>query len=80
MSRIDEITGQLQYVASHPKEAIEQHKKETGKGAVGIIYVYGPEEIIHAAGSLPVGLWGAPAHFEGACLSALLRPAPSCRL
>jgi bcr-type benzoyl-CoA reductase subunit C len=59
MSRIDEITGQLHYVASHPKEAIEQYKKDTGKGAVGIIYVYGPEEIIHAAGYLPVGLWGA---------------------
>jgi lactoyl-CoA dehydratase subunit beta len=59
MSRIDEIVAQLQRVASNPKEAIEQHKKETGKGAVGIIYVYGPEEIIHAAGYLPVGLWGA---------------------
>jgi benzoyl-CoA reductase/2-hydroxyglutaryl-CoA dehydratase subunit BcrC/BadD/HgdB len=59
MSRIDEITQNLQYIASHPKEAIEQYKKDTGKGAVGIIYVYGPEEIIHAAGYLPVGLWGA---------------------
>jgi len=58
MNRIDEIIGQLQDVASHPKEAIEQYTKETGKGAVGIIYVYGPEEIIHAAGYLPVGLWG----------------------
>jgi bcr-type benzoyl-CoA reductase subunit C len=58
MSRIDEITAQLEYVASHPKEAVEQYRKDTGRGAVGIIYVYGPEEIIHAAGYLPVGLWG----------------------
>jgi lactoyl-CoA dehydratase subunit beta len=58
MSRIDEITAQLEHVASHPKEALEQHRKETGKGAVGIIYLYAPDEIIHAAGYLPVGLWG----------------------
>ena len=59
MSRIDEIVTQLQKVASNPAEALEQHKKETGKGGVGIIYVYAPEEIIHAAGYLPVGLWGS---------------------
>ena len=58
MSRIDEIVAQLQHIASNPNEALEQYRRETGKGAVGIIYVYGPEEIIHAAGYLPVGLWG----------------------
>jgi len=58
MNRIDEIVTQLQKVASNPHEALEQHKKQTGKGGVGIIYVYAPEEIIHAAGYLPIGLWG----------------------
>jgi benzoyl-CoA reductase/2-hydroxyglutaryl-CoA dehydratase subunit BcrC/BadD/HgdB len=58
MNRIDEIIAQLSHIASHPAEAIAQHKKETGKGAVGIVYVYAPEEIIHAAGYLPVGCWG----------------------
>ena len=59
MSRIDDIISQLDHIASHPGEATERHKRETGKGAVGILYAYGPEEIIHAAGYLPVGLWGA---------------------
>ena len=58
MNRIDEIIAQLSHIASNPAEAIKQHKKETGKGAVGIVYVYAPEEIIHAAGYLPVGCWG----------------------
>jgi len=58
MSRIVEIITQFQRVASNPQEAVEQYQKETGKGAVGLIYVYAPEEIIHAAGYLPVGLWG----------------------
>jgi benzoyl-CoA reductase/2-hydroxyglutaryl-CoA dehydratase subunit BcrC/BadD/HgdB len=59
MSRIHDIISQLEQVASDPQKAIESYKKETGKGAVGILYVYGPEEIVHAAGYLPVGLWGA---------------------
>jgi benzoyl-CoA reductase/2-hydroxyglutaryl-CoA dehydratase subunit BcrC/BadD/HgdB len=59
MSRIQEIVSQLQAVAANPKKAVEDYKKETGKGAVGIVYVYAPDEIFHAAGYLPVGLWGA---------------------
>ena len=35
------------------------YKKETGKGAVGIMPVYCPEEIVHASGYLPMGMWGA---------------------
>jgi lactoyl-CoA dehydratase subunit beta len=77
MSRINEIIGQLQGVASHPKEAIEQFKKDGGKGAVGIIYVYGPEEIIHAAGYLPVGLWGG--HLPISAARAYL-PSYACSL
>ncbi|MDY0241924.1 MAG: 2-hydroxyacyl-CoA dehydratase family protein [Rhodospirillaceae bacterium] len=58
MSRIDDIITQFQTVTANPKAAVEQYKKETGKGAVGILYLYGPEEIVHAAGCLPVGMWG----------------------
>ena len=32
--------------------------KETGKKAVGCFPYYTPDEIIYAAGLLPVGLWG----------------------
>ena len=59
MSRIDEIISTLKSVADAPKKAVEDYKKETGKGAVGIMPVYSPEEIVHAAGFLPVGMWGA---------------------
>lgn len=58
MSRIQAIIGQLEAVAGNPKKAVADYKAETGKGAVGVVYVYGPEEIIHAAGYLPVGMWG----------------------
>lgn len=59
MSRIDEILTQLQSIADNPKKAADDFAEKTGKGAVGLIYLYAPEEIIHAAGYLPISLWGA---------------------
>lgn len=58
MSRIETIISELAAISSNPKKTVENHKKETGKGAVGVMPVYAPEEIIHAAGFLPVGIWG----------------------
>ncbi|MCY6485025.1 2-hydroxyacyl-CoA dehydratase, partial [Clostridium aestuarii] len=58
MSRIESIINELAVISNNPKKAMEDYKKETGKGAVGVMPVYAPEEMIHAAGFLPVGIWG----------------------
>lgn len=58
MSRIDSIIQELDLISNNPKKAIEDYTQETGKGAVGVMPVYAPEELIHAAGFLPVGIWG----------------------
>ncbi len=58
MNRIAEIIKELQTVANNPRQAVEDYTRETGKGAVGVMPVYAPEELIHAAGYLPVGMWG----------------------
>ena len=58
MNRIAEIITELQNIANNPKQAVEAYTRETGKGAVGVMPVYAPEELIHAAGYLPVGMWG----------------------
>ena len=58
MRTIAEIIKEFKEIADHPKKAMEDYKKETGKGAVGIMPVYCPEEIVHAAGYLPMGMWG----------------------
>ncbi|SHN81900.1 2-hydroxyacyl-CoA dehydratase subunit D [Desulfitobacterium chlororespirans] len=58
MNRMETIIDQLMAVARKPAQAIAGHKAQTGKGAVGVMPVYAPEEIIHAAGYLPVGIWG----------------------
>ena len=59
MRTVEEIIAELKAIADDPKKAMEDYKKETGKGAVGIMPVYGPEEIVHASGYLPMGMWGA---------------------
>lgn len=58
MRAVDDIIREFRAIADNPKKAMEDYKKETGKGAVGIMPVYCPEEIVHAAGYLPMGMWG----------------------
>ena len=52
------LLEQFRTIAAKPKKAVEDHKAETGKGAIGMMPVYAPEEMVHATGFLPVGLWG----------------------
>ena len=59
MRTAKEIINEFKVIADNPRKAMDDYKKETGKGAVGIMPVYCPEEIVHAAGYLPIGMWGA---------------------
>lgn len=59
MRTAKEILNEFKAIADNPRKAMDDYKKETGKGAVGIMPVYCPEEIVHAAGYLPIGMWGA---------------------
>lgn len=58
MRTVEQIIKEFKDIADNPKKAMEDYKKETGKGAVGVMPVYCPEEIVHAAGYLPMGMWG----------------------
>lgn len=57
-TRINELINIFQEVVDNPKKAVENYKNEIGKEVIGVMPVYAPEEIIHAAGCLPIGLWG----------------------
>lgn len=59
MRTAKEIINEFKAIADNPRKAMDDYKKETSKGAVGIMPVYCPEEIVHAAGYLPIGMWGA---------------------
>lgn len=57
-TRLNELIDIFQEIAENPKKMVEKYKSEVGKEVIGIMPVYAPEEIIHAAGCLPIGLWG----------------------
>ena len=44
--------------ALHPGKTIVNTKKETGKELVGCFPIHTPEEIVYAAGCVPIGMWG----------------------
>jgi bcr-type benzoyl-CoA reductase subunit C len=78
MSKVEEILSELGYVAHHPARMVEQWKKETGGKAVGIMPIHCAEEVVHAAGMLPVGMWGgqtsislAPEYLQSFCCSIM---------
>lgn len=54
----EDIILRLTEAAAHPARTVAESCKRTGKKAVGCVAPYVPEEIIHAAGCIPVGLWG----------------------
>lgn len=58
MEAINSILTVMRKAVSHPGQVVKDYKQKTGKGVVGCFPVYCPEEIVHAAGLLPVGMWG----------------------
>ncbi len=59
MSKVETILAQLKEISENPKKAYDDFMEAGGKGAVGIMPVYAPEEMVHATGYLPMGIWGA---------------------
>jgi len=56
--KLNDLIRELCSVASDPKGAVKKAMNNSGKQAIGCFPVYIPEEIIYAAGFLPIGLWG----------------------
>ena len=44
MSKVDTLLNQFKDIAANPKKAMDDYKNETGKGAIGIMPLYAPEE------------------------------------
>ena len=66
MNKVYDLISTLSSAGRNPKETILDEMKRTGKEAVGCFPIYVPEEIIHAAGLFPVGLWGGNTEFKEA--------------
>ncbi|MBP2641851.1 MAG: phenyllactate dehydratase [Firmicutes bacterium] len=57
MSNVNEVIAQFQEVVNQPGDHVKKYIAKTGNKAIGYFY-YAPQELIHAAGMLPVGIWG----------------------
>jgi hypothetical protein len=44
-------------IAANPKAVLQKHLSD-GKKVVGCFPIYTPEELVHAGGMIPMGLWG----------------------
>lgn len=58
MNQAEVKISELTEAALTPGKTVIRSMKETGKKAFGCFPIYTPEEIIYAAGLLPVGMWG----------------------
>ncbi len=57
MSELNCLLFELREAAAHPRRQLDRYLAK-GKKVVGCFPIYVPEEIIHAAGLVPMGLWG----------------------
>ena len=65
MNRIDQVIERLNAVARKPGKATRE-LKASGKRLVGMFPIYTPDEIVIAAGAIPIGLWGAATNISRA--------------
>lgn len=52
------LLDEFRVVAASPKKQLEKFKAE-GKKVVGVLPYYAPEELVYAAGLVPMGMWGS---------------------
>lgn len=58
MSELLQIIRELELAGETPRETILSSISETGKKAIGCFPIYAPEELVYAAGFLPISMWG----------------------
>lgn len=54
---VNEILSRLEYAADNPKALLKEHV-DAGAQVIGCFPVFCPEEIVIAAGMVPMGIWG----------------------
>lgn len=58
MAKLEARIKEAQEIASNPKTRLDAYLRN-GKKVVGCFPMYTPEVLVHAAGMIPMGLWGA---------------------
>lgn len=64
MNQLQTLIQELYEAGYHPERTIKKSMADTGKDAVGLFPLFLPEELVYAAGFLPIGLWGGISGFQ----------------
>lgn len=54
---IEALLKEFAEVSANPKAQLAKYKAQ-GKKVIGVLPYYAPEELVHAAGMVPMGIWG----------------------
>ncbi|MDR1702833.1 MAG: 2-hydroxyacyl-CoA dehydratase family protein [Sporomusaceae bacterium] len=57
MAKLNHLLDNLKTVADNPKTMLQKYLAD-GKKVIGCFPIYTPAEMIHAAGMIPMGIWG----------------------
>ena len=63
MAELRENLARLQAACDNPRAQLDYYLKQ-GKKVVGCFAPYTPEELVHASGMIPMGLWGGQTEFQ----------------
>ncbi|MFV0497248.1 MAG: (R)-2-hydroxyglutaryl-CoA dehydratase subunit beta [Candidatus Fimivivens sp.] len=55
---IETLLNEFREIAYHPGQQLENYKAQ-GKKVIGVMPYFVPEELVHAAGMVPFGMWGS---------------------
>ena len=55
---IEALLKEFAEVSANPKAQLEKYKA-AGKKVIGVLPYYAPEELVYAAGMVPMGIWGS---------------------
>lgn len=55
---INALLDEFKVKASTPKQQLAEYKAQ-GKKVIGVLPYYAPEELVYAAGMVPMGIWGS---------------------
>ena len=74
---VNALLEEFKVKAATPKQQLAEYKAQ-GKKVVGVLPYYAPEELVYAAGIVPMGMWGSNTKIIAVQKStALLSTAPS---
>ena len=55
---VNALLEEFKVKAATPKQQLAEYKAQ-GKKVVGVLPYYAPEELVYAAGIVPMGMWGS---------------------